>query len=1529
MSSQRVFKKKFSIIMPIYNSGVFLSKSINSIINQSLDFEENIELILVNDGSKDNSEEIALEFVDKFPKNILFFSQEHKGQSSAKNLALKHVNGEYIGFLDSDDFLSQNALEDVLDFFTLNNEINVVAIPFSYFGRENLDAHLDKSYSNPKLNDSSSYFSSNDYYFCDVSSVDSNMDWGKNKNNSIKSEDFYSIINLESNPRNYLISSNQAFFREDFLFQFRFNESLNYLEEKDFILRVLSFCPQFGFVKTARYYFNKRTDFTAVSDTKIFNDGYFNNIITNFYFNLLNFISSDNNLSFDNIYSLGEHLSDNISTSVIGDNNESLGSKNFSDANENNDSLNFKKEDIHDDFKISEFIQYAIVEDIINFIENYDLGNFDNFQFDSIQNNLTELFRYIDEDVLFKIGDIDLKSKIYLYNLKFHDSVVVLDDDNIILKFDDSQIKDDNLKHQLLNFEIDDINSKFISIDGVEINEDDENILNIFTSFDSYFNPKNYYIELVDESPRKNEIMRGIPINSLLPSKESSSDSDSFDDFSYLETDGSFENCRFLTDYKFYKNKILFKVPINDFKHSKAKFIIKYIGDNFSSNKDSNNDIKTNLIIKDLSIKINDNFQSTDIFMKDNFIYIDPFNFSIIIAIYNTEDYLPETLDSVINQSLDFEENVQLILVNDGSEDNSLDIALEYQKEYPNNIIVLSQENSGQASARNHGLKYVAGKYVNFLDSDDYFSEDTLADVLNFFNLNSDVDIVAIPMFYFGRRVHPHVLNNKFDRTRVIDLIDEPNNPLLSCSSSFFRGSTIKDFRFDTRLENLEDALLISEILLLKRKYGVISTSEYYYRKRFDLSSTTDTKALDSQKYINRLKQFHLNLIYKSLNKYGDVEEFIKYLLVYDLQWLIDLDELELDQLRTQEFWYYLDNVLSFIPENIFFDNVNLAKEKQLFLYYLKTKVFTKESNDKSVILKVNNRKLDDLAEHWFWVDIIEIDDGYLNISGFLNSNFNTDYISIEAIKELDSSNQESYLAKYVKYSSRENIKYLSKTWGYKYTFDLKVPINYKESSKIKLRVNYHYDGDNTNFNPNNISSSFLTISFMKHAQLSEFSNYSVFENVNLSQDEKSSKYADLILKFEDSTFEIVPYTNKGLLKSEFKVFKRLSKQLVKSKDFIYLKFISLRSLYLIIKILKLKRKPIYIFMDRIENADDNGESLFKYSIGINDNIKKYFVVDKSSEDYKRLSKVGNVLANESFKHLLICLLADKIISSHPDIYILDPFYNMTDGKSMSGLVNFKSYFLQHGVTLGNVSKWLHKFDKNLKLIVAVSDRERASFLVEGYNFDEEIIQTIGFPRFDHLTNEKTKKQIVLMPTWRKNVEVNRDVFIKSDYYKRLTEVLNNKEFIEISKELGYEIVFKPHPRLLSFINDTDVKFIDLLKIDDDIKLSEDSYRDLFNSSSLLITDYSSVAFDFAFLKKPIIYYQPDDDYHHGKSYFDFEDDGFGEVISEEGDLIEKIKEILINDCKMDDFYINRVDKFFKYTDSNNCKRVYEWIKGH
>ena len=94
---------------------------------------------------------------------------------------------------------------------------------------------------------------------------------------------------------------------------------------------------------------------------------------------------------------------------------------------------------------------------------------------------------------------------------------------------------------------------------------------------------------------------------------------------------------------------------------------------------------------------------------------------SVIIPVYNTKDYLYKCLDSVLNQSLD---EMEILVVDDGSTDGSSDILKEYAEKYPEKIVALFKENGGQASARNLALKIAKGEYFGSVDSDDWIDPD-------------------------------------------------------------------------------------------------------------------------------------------------------------------------------------------------------------------------------------------------------------------------------------------------------------------------------------------------------------------------------------------------------------------------------------------------------------------------------------------------------------------------------------------------------------------------------------------------------------------------------------------------------------------------------------------------------------------------------------------------------------------------------------------------------------------------------------
>lgn len=887
--------------------------------------------------------------------------------------------------------------------------------------------------------------------------------------------------------------------------------------------------------------------------------------------------------------------------------------------------------------------------------------------------------------------------------------------------------------------------------------------------------------------------------------------------------------------------------------------------------------------------------------------------FSVVMACYNCEEYLDETIGSLLNQSFSFKDHIQLILVDDGSEDGTGELCQKYVEKYPNNIIYVYQENQRQGAARNNGLQYATGKYVNFLDSDDKFREDTFENVFNFFEKHYDeVDLVSVAVDFFDREHGPHPLNYKYKKTRVVNLKTNPKHPQLFVNSAFFKRELFDEINFVTDLVNSEDALLINKILIDKQAYGVVREGMYWYRRRADESSTMDSASLKKDFYLDRLQRYFKGLIDHYMENIGYVPKYIQYLIVYDIQWMLKVEDVSeiLTSVELAQVYYAIKDVLSYVGDDIIRslvnDNYNV-RNHMLALKHSRVVALPEHSincidihsnyNGDFVGVYSGNVLIDRLHIHKIWLNIAEIRREKLRISGFLMSYFSKKDIKIELVKRNTKTNDINVYSPHETYYPHLMKRFLNCTLESGYSFDFEVPLDEGEESVVEIKTTFigKNANDKTNYN--------LRIDFQDPARLSNFSNYSINGNH--------------MLEFKDNKFHITPYKYGEMIKKESKILARIHKD----KGPYYTSALAFRLTYLLLFPF-FRNKKIWLFMDRQERADDNAEHLYKYAIKQNDGIKKYFTVKKDSPDFNRIKKLGNILGFYTIKQRLIYLFAEKMISSHPDEIFLNPFMGRNI-KYYSGLIKSEKYFLQHGVTKDNVSNWLKKYDKNISLIVCVSDLERESFLDEGYNYPENIIQTLGFPRFDNLVendNDRNVKQILIMPSWRRDLHNKRQIQIMdSEYFHKINSLINNEELIRIAKEHGYKIIFKPHPKVFDFIEIFDRN--DYVEID-----YNSTYQELFKKSDLMITDYSSVAFDFSYMKKPMIYYQYGDDYHFEEGYFKYKTMGFGEVIAEEEDLINAIEDYLENDCEMKEEYEKRVDGFYKYNDQNNSKRVYEWI---
>ncbi|CAM2981382.1 hypothetical protein HEBU111660_08865 [Helicobacter burdigaliensis] len=165
---------------------------------------------------------------------------------------------------------------------------------------------------------------------------------------------------------------------------------------------------------------------------------------------------------------------------------------------------------------------------------------------------------------------------------------------------------------------------------------------------------------------------------------------------------------------------------------------------------------------------------------------------------------------------------------------------------------------------------------------------------------------------------------------------------------------------------------------------------------------------------------------------------------------------------------------------------------------------------------------------------------------------------------------------------------------------------------------------------------------------------------------------------------------------------------------------------------------------------------------------------------------------------------------------------------------------------------------------------------------------------------------------------------MNSEYFLKWKELLQSQELRDIADNYGYKIVFNLHPQMKMYMED--------FKVSDYIITNASSrIQELFCNSSLMITDYSSVAFEMAYLNKPVIYYQFDKEVFFAnhtlqQGYFNYEEDGFGPVVKTQEGLLKEAKKILEDGCKVGEPYKTNMANTFLFRDGKCCERVYEKI---
>ena len=371
--------------------------------------------------------------------------------------------------------------------------------------------------------------------------------------------------------------------------------------------------------------------------------------------------------------------------------------------------------------------------------------------------------------------------------------------------------------------------------------------------------------------------------------------------------------------------------------------------------------------------------------------------------------------------------------------------------------------------------------------------------------------------------------------------------------------------------------------------------------------------------------------------------------------------------------------------------------------------------------------------------------------------------------------------------------------------------------------------------------------------------------------------------------------------------------------------------------------KTIILISERPTDAKDNGYWLFKYLRESHPELSVYYIIKRESPNYQKVAQLGNTVIYDSFEHENLFVLSDLLICTHTRGTIEPSFFDKR--KAMKYYPEYykkKYFFIQHGINLSGIVNAFSKnntINANFSKIVCGAVPEY-QYLADSLGYQKDVVVYTGLARYDSIMDRRqefgSRNKILFMPTWRANIcsasylkekQFGDDKFLVSEYYIRILEFLNHVELDHLLDNNNIELHFIPHPEVQKYLKyittvSKNVKIVDPDTIDIQTELIE---------AKLLITDYSSVFFDFAYMKKPIIFYQHDYEeflsQHYQKGYFDFQDHYFGDVVNDIEKLVLSIKHNIMINFKFSQQAEITHQQFFKYHDQNNCTRHYKEIK--
>ena len=894
---------------------------------------------------------------------------------------------------------------------------------------------------------------------------------------------------------------------------------------------------------------------------------------------------------------------------------------------------------------------------------------------------------------------------------------------------------------------------------------------------------------------------------------------------------------------------------------------------------------------------------------------------SVIIPFYNAQDYISEAMDSLIKQDYPFGE-IDVFLIDDGSTDDSKDMAESYSKLYKN-VIKYRLQHKGVSAARNVGIELALqtkNEYIFFLDADDKYRKNHIKKCIEILEKYPESVFATgvIELFEADEGLDKRFSLARYKREREIEISDNVTDSLYCghVGQGGWRAEALIDKRFNEKFVYAEDVDFMSRVLS-KNKFVFCKDIKYLYRKRYTSNSIVDTAPEDIRWYDKVWKVF--KPLYEDLLKENEfVPFFVQQTVLENIYALFTNNDKEkiLERVNHEQ----LNKAMEFIMENTDDEIINCKLFADWQRMHFKTYKYGKPNLTRWAPLPtfvMNKTGETDAGERFGYlstdpmvVHIIFEKTGTLVMRTSIRC-LTYEHFQIDVISDYETDVQQVPSP-----FDRDKMFFCGQEIFPRKYFEIKINLNAPikdltedEEGYVRFFMKTDY-GVLTN----------IRLDFLPHSGMGYNMPFTLGDDFIIKRTETNN------------TISASPFTEKELLTTcnQIKPYGGIGTPHPDSVK----KFTELKN-SIIQNFRAFSEKRIWLFIDRGYDIGNNAEALFRHCVTKNDGILKYYIIpDESFAD--RFAGLPYMVIG-SLEYKLLCCFAEKFFSSY--LFGGGLTYNFTVNKKQKELwedtQNFKklarTFFrgdiihVQHGVIMQDISYYLTKFDENLKTLLNVSEKEYNYIKNDLSNaMDSNMLSLTGLPRLDLLEHTKnnpdSQKIILFAPSfdWKYFKEMQYIPEYKhSEHFQYLNSVLNSSKLLDGLEKKGYKLYFKPHYLVVPMLDDFD--------IDPRVTVvtNEIDRYELYAMADLMISDYSGIAFDFAYLKKPVVYahfVEP----KYEEVYFSYKDDGFGEICKDIASLEKKVLKYVAHQCEMPPKYQQRVDGFYSMQDGQNCERIYQ-----